>query len=168
MIRFFALTFLSVLLLSCSQEQEGSQAVAASANGTIAMELYKSPTCGCCGFWQQHAEERGFAFTVMNRDNGELTQEKLRRGINLRYHSCHTAVAESGAEFEGHVPAYLVHQYLANPPADTIGLAVPGMPIGSPGMEVGEQLAPYDVMLLNADGSAEVYAHISDMQSQYQ
>lgn len=168
MIRFITLTFLSLFLLSCSQEQEASQSVAASSSDTIPLDLYKSPTCGCCGFWQQHAEERGFSFTVMNRDNGELTQEKLRRGINLRYQSCHTAVADSGAVFEGHVPAYLVRQYLANPPADTIGLAVPGMPIGSPGMEVGDQLAPYDVMLLNTDGSAEVYAHISDLQSQYQ
>lgn len=168
MIRYLALTCLSFLLLACSQEQGSSQSMAANSNDAIAMDLYKSPTCGCCGFWQQHAEERGFSFTVMNRDNTELTQEKLRRGISLRYQSCHTAVAESGAVFEGHVPAYLVHQYLANPPADTIGLAVPGMPIGSPGMEVGDQLAPYDVMLLNADGSAEVYAHISDMESQYQ
>ena len=168
MIRLLAAAFLSLVFVACSQEQDNAQAAAADNSGQIAMDLYKSPTCGCCGFWQQHAEERGFTFTVMNRDNNELTQEKLRRGINLRYHSCHTAVAQSGAVFEGHVPAYLVHQYLENPPANTLGLAVPGMPIGSPGMEVGEQLAPYDVMLLNADGTAEVYAHISDRQSQYQ
>lgn len=167
MIRMFVLVFLTLSVVACTQEQSATQSTADSS-AVIAMDLYKSPTCGCCGFWQQHAEERGFTFTVMNRDNSELTEEKLRRGINLRYHSCHTAVAKNGAVFEGHVPAYLVHQYLDNPPENTIGLAVPGMPIGSPGMEVGEQMSPYDVMLLNADGSAEVYAHITDRESQYQ
>lgn len=168
MIRLIAFTCLSLFLAACSQDQNSSQAAAADLADSIAMDLYKSPTCGCCGFWQQHAEERGFSFTVLNRDNAELTQEKIRRGISPRYQSCHTAVAESGAVFEGHVPAYLVHQYLENPPANTLGLAVPGMPMGSPGMEVGDQLAPYDVLLLHTDGSAEVYAHISDQQSQYQ
>jgi hypothetical protein len=167
MFRLIAFACLSLFLAACSQEQVSSE-VAAAETGTIAMDLYKSPTCGCCGFWQEHAEERGFSFTVMNRDNAELTQEKLRRGINLRYQSCHTAVAENGAVFEGHIPAYLVHQYLENPPANTLGLAVPGMPFGSPGMEVGDELAPYDVLLLNSDGTAEVYAHISDKESQYQ
>ncbi len=165
----FLLVFAALLvsmLAACSSDSQSS-ATAAAADA-MAMDLYKSPTCGCCAIWQEHAQERGFAFTIHHLDNDELTREKLRRGINLRYHSCHTAVAADGSVFEGHIPAYLVRQYMANKPADSIGLAVPGMPIGSPGMEVGERLDPYDVLLLKSDGSAEVYARVDDFQSQYQ
>lgn len=155
-----------LFLMACSGDAGSNAQTPESAQ--ITMDIYKSPTCGCCTIWQDHAQERGFAFVVHHMDNNELTMEKLRRGINLRYHSCHTTVAEDGSVFEGHVPAYLVHQYLADKPADTIGLAVPGMPLGSPGMEAGDRLDPYDVMLLKTDGSAEVYARITELQSQYQ
>lgn len=154
-----------LVLVSCSADSSDS---VASAQSLATMDLYKSPTCGCCGMWQEHAQERGFAFTVHHRDNDELTLEKLRLGINLRYHSCHTAVAADGSVFEGHIPAYLIHQYLAAKPADTLGLAVPGMPLGSPGMEAGDRLDPYDVLLLKTDGSNEVFARITDLQMQYQ
>ncbi len=153
------------VLVSCSNDSAES---VASAQSVAQMDLYKSPTCGCCGIWQEHAQERGFAFTVHHRDNDELTLEKLRLGINLRYHSCHTAVAADGSVFEGHVPAYLIHQYLAAKPADSLGLAVPGMPLGSPGMEAGDRLDPYDVLLLKTDGSTEVFASITNLQMQYQ
>lgn len=170
--RFFGrhwLTPLSIVammfLASCSADNADS---AASAQGVAMMDLYASPTCGCCSIWQEHAQERGFAFTVHHRDNDELTMEKLRLGINLRYHSCHTAVSADGSVFEGHIPANLIHQYIAAKPADSIGLAVPGMPLGSPGMEAGDRLNPYDVLLLKTDGSTEVYASITNLQMQYQ
>lgn len=156
-----------LLLVACSGDTNSGDAQAAES-AQITMDIYKSPTCGCCTIWQDHAQERGFAFVVHHMDNNQLTMEKLRRGINLRYHSCHTSVAEDGSVFEGHIPAYLVHQYLADKPADSIGLAAPGMPLGSPGMEAGDRLDPYDVLLLKADGSAEVYARITEQQSQYQ
>ena len=152
-----------LVLAACSSDSNTE-----SAPSVVAMELFKSPTCGCCALWQEHAQERGFAFTIHHLDNDELTREKLRHGINLRYHSCHTAVAEDGSVFEGHIPAYLVRQYLNDKPADSIGLAVPGMPLGSPGMEAGDRLSPYDVLLLKTDGTAEVYAHIDNLQSQDQ
>lgn len=161
----FAAVILSALAACSGDSQTSASAAAADA---VAMDLYKSPTCGCCAIWQEHAQERGFAFTIHHLDNDELTREKLRRGINLRYHSCHTSVAADGSVFEGHIPAYLVRQYMNNKPADSIGLAVPGMPVGSPGMEVGERLDPYEVLLLKTDGSAEVYARVDDFQSQYQ
>jgi hypothetical protein len=158
-----------LFLMACSADTgSNAQSSESAAAAQITMDIYKSPTCGCCTVWQDHAQERGFAFRVHHMDNNELTMEKLRRGINLRYHSCHTTVAEDGSVFEGHIPAYLVHQYLADKPADSIGLAVPGMPLGSPGMEAGDRLDPYDVLLLKADGSSEVYAQITDLQSQYQ
>ena len=165
--RVSALAALCLSLLACGPQSEQTASAADVAGGTM-LDVYKSPTCGCCGMWIDHAEERGFQAVVHDLDNNELTREKLQRGINLRFQSCHTAVAEDGSVFEGHIPAYLIHQYLADKPADGIGLAVPGMPIGSPGMEVGDRFDAYDVFLLKTDGSAEVYAHISDQQSQYQ
>lgn len=159
---------LVAVLFACSPGSDQNRGASAADGAAIVMQLYKSPTCGCCGFWAEHAEERGFEFVVHHRDNDELTMEKLRRGIGLRYHSCHTAVAEDGTVFEGHIPAYLIHQYLADKPANAIGLSVPGMPLGSPGMEVGERLDPYEVYLLRPDGSAEVYAQVTDFHAQYQ
>lgn len=160
----FSIVFM-IFLASCSADNTDS---VASAQNAVMMDLYASPTCGCCSIWQEHAQERGFAFNFLHRDNDELTLEKLRLGINLRYHSCHTAVSADGSVFEGHVPAYLIHQYLAAKPADSIGLAVPGMPLGSPGMEAGDRLNPYDVLLLKTDGSTEVYGSITNLQMQYQ
>jgi len=157
--------FMAALAACSGDSQQSPQTI---AEGAIAMDLYKSPTCGCCALWQEHAQDRGFAFTIHHLDNDELTREKLRLGINLRYHSCHTAVAPDGSVFEGHIPAFLVRQYLENKPADSMGLAVPGMPLGSPGMEAGDRLNPYEVLLLKTDGTAEVYARIDDLQSQYQ
>ncbi len=69
--------------------------------------------------------------------------------------------------FEGHIPAGLIRRFLEEMPNDAVGLAVPGMPLGSPGMEVGDQFHPYDVLVLKTDGSAEVYAHISSKEEQY-
>ena len=158
-----ASAFVLLVLAACSSDSSSD-----ATSSAVAMDLYKSPTCGCCALWQEHAQERGFAFTIHHLDNDELTREKLRHGINLRYHSCHTAVAEDGSVFEGHIPAYLVRQYLAEKPADSIGLAVPGMPLGSPGMEAGDRLSAYDVLLLKTDGTAEVYANIDNLQMQYQ
>ena len=161
MAAMFCLLWVTVLIACSPQVNNADQAA-------MTLDVYKSPTCGCCGLWVDHAEERGFNFVVHHMDNDELTREKLRRGIGLRYHSCHTAVAEDGSVFEGHIPAHLIHRYLAEKPADAIGLAVPGMPIGSPGMEVGDRLQPYEVLLLKRDGSVDVFATVDNLQSQYQ
>ena len=162
-------TFLiaTLLLIACAPQSDRGVAIAASAD-SIPLQIYKSPTCGCCGLWVEHAQERGFSFVVHHLDNADLTLEKLRRGVGLRYQSCHTAVAENGSVFEGHIPAHFIHQYLADIPAGSIGLAVPGMPFGSPGMEVGERLDPYEVLLLMEDGTTQVYATVTDLASQYQ
>jgi hypothetical protein len=161
---------LGIMLLAACSQQEDQMAFADGGDALerVQLDVYKSPTCGCCGLWVEHAEESGFEFQIHHRDNDELTTEKLRRGIGLRYHSCHTAVAADGSVFEGHIPAFLIHQYLAAKPVDSIGLAVPAMPIGSPGMEVGDRLQPYDVFLLKADGSSEIYTRITEFDEQYQ
>lgn len=166
-LRASALLTLCLALAACGP-QSGQSVSAASVADAVTLDVYKSPTCGCCGAWIEHAEARGFQAIVHDLDNNALTREKLQRGVTLRNQSCHTSVAEDGSVFEGHIPAHIIHQYLADKPADAIGLAVPGMPIGSPGMEVGDRMDPYDVLLLKADGSTEVYARVSDQQSQYQ
>jgi hypothetical protein len=94
----------------------------------------------------------------------DLSAIKKKYAITGRYRSCHTGVVvtESGDYvFEGHVPADYVKTFLANPPENSTGLSVPGMPLGSPGMEVGDRKDYYQILLLKTDGSSEVYAHVN-------
>ena len=146
-------------------EQNGEQNGEQSSAATVAMDLYKSPTCGCCGKWAEHAEDRGFSLTTHHP--ADLNRLKLEQGIAAPYQSCHTAVSAEGFVFEGHIPARLIQQFLAAPPADAIGLAVPGMPAGSPGMEMGDRFTPYQVLLLKRDGSAAVFAEVNTPLEQY-
>jgi hypothetical protein len=113
------------------------------------------------------AHMRANAFTLNGNDLANLTQFKLRHGIELRYQSCHTAFTPQGFVFEGHIPARFVNQFLAEPPSEAIGLAVPGMPVGSPGMEVGDKFMPYQVLLLKRDGNHEIYADIRRPEQQH-
>ena len=91
---------------------------------------------------------------------------KDRYGVPDNMRSCHTAVTTDGYVFEGHVPAKYVEQFLANPPVQALGLAVPGMPMGSPGMEYQNQFDPYQIMQINKDGSSEVYMDIQTAEQQ--
>ena len=123
---------------------------------TVAADIvvYKSPTCGCCGKWVEHMEKAGFSVEVENMN--DVAPIKRELGVPGRMQSCHTA--KVGDYFvEGHVPADLVKRLLADRP-DIKGLAVPGMPMGSPGME-GPRKDPYDVIAIGKDGRARVYAH---------
>lgn len=129
------------------------------------LKVYKSPDCGCCVKWVEHLESHGLATSTLHPMN--LAAVKQHFGIKPAYRSCHTGVSEQGYVFEGHVPAKLIEQFLAAPPEDAIGLAVPGMPVGSPGMEMGVRFDAYQVLLLKKDGSAEVYANISQPGMQY-
>ena len=129
-----------------------------------ALTVYKSPTCGCCGEWIGHIEQQGFVATVAHPE--DLNTIKRQYQIAPVLQSCHTAVTDAGYVFEGHVPARYMRQFLDNPPADAVGLSVPGMPVGSPGMEVGERFMPYQVLLLKKDGSVEVYAEVASAAQQ--
>src|SRR5690606_24505238 len=103
--------------------------------------VYKSPTCGCCANWVDHLRENGFAVEVVDRpDVAPITRQHSVPDVLA---SCHTAVVE-GYAVEGHVPAEVVRRLLAERPA-VKGIAVPGMPIGSPGMEQGSRKDPYEV-----------------------
>jgi hypothetical protein len=96
-----------------------------------------------------------------------LSEFKVQHGIEARYQSCHTAITQQGFRFEGHIPAKFVKQFLARPPAGATGLAVPSMPVGSPGMEVGNRFSPYQILLLQADNTHEVYADVKRASEQY-
>ncbi len=149
---FFVMMSFAVLSVACTAET-GDQA------GAENLIVYKSPTCGCCEKWIGHMESAGFNATV--KELVDVTEVKNRFGIRPQHRSCHTAVSETGGfVFEGHIPASIVRRFLAAPPANAKGLIVPGMPVGSPGMESGNHRNPYDVLLLKADGNVEVYWHV--------
>jgi len=129
--------------------------IAQSVPPTPLVEVWKSPTCGCCKDWVAHMQANGFRVKVYESGNAEA---RARLGIAEKYGSCHTAVV-AGYALEGHVPAGDIHRLLKDRPA-ALGLAVPGMPIGSPGMDGPEyngRKDPYDVLLLQANRTASVY-----------
>ncbi|WP_445769189.1 DUF411 domain-containing protein [Rheinheimera sp.] len=128
------------------------------------LTVYKTSSCGCCKKWISHIEQNGI--TAIAKDYDDLSFIKNRYGIQPNHISCHTAVSENGYVFEGHIPAKYIRQFLAESHPDAIGLSVPAMPLGSPGMEVEGRFMPYDILLLHKDGSASVYAHISDAAMQ--
>jgi hypothetical protein len=122
----------------------------------IRLTVYKSPTCGCCRQWVTHAQSVLSSYDIKTHDLEDLTEIKTRLGIPEPLQSCHTAITGPYV-FEGHVPADLIKQFLAERPK-ALGLAVPGMPVGSPGMEMGPRKDPYDVLLFDKAGKTRVYA----------
>lgn len=114
------------------------------------IQVYKTPTCGCCGKWIEHLEAAGFA--VATEDRADLTDLKSEKKVPEALRSCHTAVVE-GYVIEGHVPAEDIERLLAERPA-VVGLAVPEMPLGSPGMEHPDRshYRPYDVLAFGESG----------------
>ncbi|MBI4540587.1 MAG: DUF411 domain-containing protein [Gemmatimonadetes bacterium] len=128
-------------------------AFAATVADSAVVTVFKSPACGCCGKWVEHVRANGFR--VLVRDTANVEPVKVAYGVPASARSCHTASVE-GYVIEGHVPADLIRRLLQERP-DVVGLAVPGMPPGSPGME-GPKPQPYDVLALRRDGSTEVYA----------
>jgi len=137
----------------------------AQTGAATPIDVYKDPSCGCCANWIDQMTAMNFQSTIHHPAN--LGAVKLEQGFTPQLQSCHTAVTAEGYAFEGHVPPKLVRQFLDNPPPDAKGLTVPGMPVGSPGMEMGGQFQPYDVVLLNRDGSTRVYASIRSPADQY-
>lgn len=115
--------------------------------------VVRSPDCGCCGAWIDHLRDAGF--TVEETLSDDVDAFKDQHAVPQPLRSCHTALVE-GYVLEGHVPADAIRTLLDQKP-DAFGLAVPGMPIGSPGMEMGDQTEPFDVILWNASGT-DVFA----------
>jgi hypothetical protein len=129
---------------------------AAAETGTPPIDVWKSATCQCCGNWVKHFEANGFAVAVNSATPSTLAALKRQAGIPDKLASCHTAKID-GYVIEGHVPAPDIERLVTEHP-DAIGLTVPGMPIGSPGMEQGAEFEPYDVLLIKKDGTTEVFA----------
>jgi len=118
------------------------------------VDVYKSPTCGCCGKWVALLSANGF--TVRSHDTNNVVQHKYRLGVPYGYGSCHTAEV-NGYLVEGHVPASDIKRMLKEKPKAR-GLAVAGMPTGAPGMEQGNRKDHYDVLLVKLDGNVQAYA----------
>lgn len=127
--------------------------MAASAELLPEVVMHKDPNCGCCGKWAEHLEANGFRVkTVATNDMGAV---KRRFAVPQRLTSCHTAKV-GGYVIEGHVPASAIRRLLREKPA-VAGLSVPGMPAGSPGMEVPGRKDPYDVVSFDKAGQSAVY-----------
>lgn len=136
-------TAMNALLPGCSRAE------------AVSVKVYKSPTCGCCVDWITHLEDNGFTVESFNEGNSEA---RKRLGMPVQYGSCHTAEVE-GYAVEGHVPAREIHRLLEEKP-QAVGLSVPAMPRGSPGMDgpqYGGVVDPYDVLLIGTDGEAQVF-----------
>ena len=128
----------------------------ASCGGSEKVELtvYKSPTCGCCTKWVSHLEANGFE--VVSHDVSDVQVIKQKYGVRHDLASCHTAMV-NGFVIEGHVPASDIKRFLSNTTANVVGLTVPGMPMGSPGME-GPRKDNYNVYTFSKGGKTEIFA----------
>jgi hypothetical protein len=165
------------LLAGCDAAPEGERnestpgqavaemdAAAAAADGSAPADageviVYKSPTCGCCSAWIEHLESEGFDVEGVDiAAYAELSRKKVEHGVPGNLGSCHTARV-AGYTIEGHVPGDVVARLLREQPDDIVGLAVAGMPIGSPGME-GPNPEVYDVIAFDAEGNQRVYATV--------
>lgn len=160
----------SSLLVACSDKDDALQAstmpvataghaahTAAAPVNTTFIEVWKTPTCGCCKVWVKHLEKEGFS--VKANDVPQTGPIRTKLGIPDDMGSCHTGLV-AGFAIEGHVPAADIKRLLAEPESlrqQVIGLSVPGMPIGSPGMEMGNKRDKFDVMLVLKSGSSRVY-----------
>ena len=119
------------------------------------MVVYKSPTCGCCNAWIKHVRAAGYQ--VETHDVDDVMPYKEKYGVPLDLASCHTGVVD-GVAIEGHVPADLIDKLLAEKSKTAKALIVPGMPVGSPGMEAGGHKDAYQVILVDTRGKRTVYA----------
>lgn len=134
-------------------------------NERLEILVYKTPSCGCCKKWITHIESQGILAHAKDYQN--ISGVKAKYNIKPNVSSCHTAVTRNGFVFEGHVPAKFIKSFLSEEHPNAIGLSVPAMPLGSPGMEVGRKFMPYQVLILYKDGSSAVFADIKNYQEQF-
>ena len=170
---FWSMACGSLLLVACAEGQEAqsdaprpvavasqsaSQATGATERAATPAEVvtvYKSPTCGCCSKWVEHMEAAGFE--VVTHDMNDLSSIKAEHGVAPQHQSCHTALVD-GYVIEGHVPAEDVMRLLEERP-EVVGLAAPGMPRGSPGMEMSDGTKDaYDVVAFDEAGETTVFS----------
>ena len=128
----------------------------------LTLTVHKTPFCGCCKKWIKHAREAGI--NVIEKDHQNLNAIKREYKINPKHQSCHTSISKDGYIFEGHIHADVIKKYLENPSENSKGLSVPGMPIGSPGMEMDGRLDDYVVLTMFEDNKDEIFSHSRDIQ----
>ncbi len=155
---------IKAILAGLALALSGMSAMAQSLDDVV-LNVYKEVTCGCCNGWIEHMDARGYHSNIFHPDDIQAVKTEL--GLKPEWRSCHTAVTREGFIFEGHIPEKFIAQFLASPPTGAMGLAVPGMPIGGPGMEMGDRFTPYDILLIKKDGSHEVFASIKDKDEQH-
>lgn len=126
-----------------------------AAGEAPALTVYKDPSCGCCVKWVEHLRSAGLRPRVIDRSDMDALKDSL--GVPMALRSCHTAVADRYV-VEGHVPAADLKRLLATKPKGIVGIAVPDMPAGSPGMEVGGRADRYDVIAFGAGGATKLFA----------
>ncbi|WP_295802403.1 DUF411 domain-containing protein [uncultured Microbulbifer sp.] len=153
--RLLVLLFTCWLLPTPSHADQTEPAAPASS-----IVVHKSPFCLCCKDWIKHLEQNAFAVTSENT----LDTAKIKRAMDVpaSLQGCHTGVMDGKYVFEGHVPARLIRKFLANPPKNAIGLAVPGMPQGSPGMYRGRDFEPFNVFLILPGGDYKLYEAVTE------
>ena len=122
--------------------------------GATEMTVYRSPSCGCCGVWVEHAQKHGFKIEDIKTD--EMEALKQEHNIPAELASCHTTIID-GYVMEGHIPADDIKRFLTEKPDNMVGLAVPAMPIGTPGMEAKDIKQPFKVLAFNDKGEVEVF-----------
>jgi len=131
------------------------QGVPATAQALPSIHVVKDPGCPCCNAWIGHLRDNGFPVTLEERSVEALELYKREKGIPVNLASCHTGTVE-GYVLEGHVPAADIRRLLEERP-EAVGLAVPGMPYGSPGMGPETEREAYDVILIGKDGSSSAF-----------
>lgn len=141
------------LLGSASLSLFSLSSLASARSDSTQITVWKTASCGCCKEWVAHLRKNGFE--VVTNDVKDTAAFRQKLGLSEKFGSCHTA-SLAGYALEGHVPAQEIRRLLREKPA-AIGLAVPGMPVGSPGMEMGSTRDAYDVLLVLANGSSRVY-----------
>ena len=151
--------YLNIVIFSLALLMFQNISIADTDTKTILL-THKTPTCGCCKEWVKHAKEKGYK--VHTQDHQNLEDIKKMYAIEPKYRSCHTTVSTNGFIFEGHVPVKYITQFLSEDHPNAIGLSVPGMPIGSPGMEIPGRFTPYKIMIIFKDGSSKVYASVNN------
>ena len=145
-------------LLILASSSIAAAPLAALGDGTSPdIHVAKNPQCGCCRAWIEILTNKGFNVTTEDRSGSLLTEFKIESGVPKDMMSCHTAKID-GYFIEGHVPASDIKRLIADRP-NALGLAVPAMPYGSPGMGPEDEREAYDVYIIDADGAAEVFQH---------
>ncbi|MBD3639511.1 MAG: DUF411 domain-containing protein [Marinobacter sp.] len=143
----------TTLAIQADEPTQSTASIATNGKAGPTITIYKSPSCGCCQSWVEHLEANGFETDTIDTNN--INEIKQANGVPREMASCHTALI-GDVVIEGHVPAADILAYLENPQFNTIGLSVPGMVQGSPGMETGRR-DDYQVIAFRANGQQSVF-----------